>query len=62
MCQKHLASVSQECFWCGGGYIAGLGNYIPHDNNCPTLTGDENKKEQILEERSKVERERNEID
>ncbi len=34
MCQAWLASVSPECSRCGGGYIAGLDNYIPHKPWC----------------------------
>ena len=34
MCQAFLASVSPECNRCGGGYSAGLDNYISHKPWC----------------------------
>ncbi len=58
MCQAHLASVSSECFWCGGGYLAGLDNYISHDKDCPAITGNEAMKQEIIENRRKTEREK----
>lgn len=53
MCQAWLASVSPECFWCGGGYTAGLDNYIPHDKDCPAITGNKAGEQEILEQRRK---------
>lgn len=28
--------MSMACQYCGGGYTAGLDNYIPHNKDCPT--------------------------
>lgn len=35
MCQAYLESVSPECHACGGGYLAGLDNWVPHRPDCP---------------------------
>ena len=57
MCQVYLASVSPECCWCGGGYLAGPGNHLSHNKDCPAVIGDEIKKREVLERRRKAEQE-----
>jgi hypothetical protein len=34
MCQGWLEQTSHECNRCGGGYTAGLDNWIPHQVWC----------------------------
>ena len=36
MCQAWLESRSPECV-CGGGYLAGLDNWIDHTKDCPVM-------------------------
>jgi len=51
MCQMYLASVSPECSRCGGGYCAGLGNYIPHEPWCRDDAEVAKRREQARKER-----------
>lgn len=45
MCQVHLANRGPERLGCGGGYLAGLGNYIPHRKDCPLIASNKTKRE-----------------
>ena len=39
MCQAYLEMVSPACSACGGGYLAGLDNWISHAPDCEKMKG-----------------------